>query len=77
MECRSGGANGDYQIVFTFLSAVTFDNAVISGGAGSVSGTLLAVAQVTITVNLTGVINAQTINVGLLGATNGTEHKQL
>ena len=39
VECRSGGANGDYQIVFTFLSEVTFDKAVISGGAGTISGT--------------------------------------
>jgi hypothetical protein len=71
VECRSGGANGDYQLVFTFLSEVTFDNAVISDGAGSVSGTTGSGTN-TITVNLTGVTNAQTINIDLLGASDGT-----
>ena len=70
IECRSGGADGDYQIVFTFASAATVDNAVVDGGTGSVSG-VSGRGTSTITVNLTGVTNAQTINVGLLGASNG------
>ena len=39
IECRSGGAGADdYQLVFTFPSAVTFTGAAITTGAGSVSG---------------------------------------
>ena len=70
VECRSGGVSGDYQIVFTFASAVTFDNATIDGGAGSISS-VDGSGTSTVTINLTGVANAQTITVGLLGATNG------
>ena len=72
VECRSGGANGDYQIVFSFLNEVTFDSAVISGGAGSISG-VSGQGTGTITINLTGVTNAQTINVSLLNASNGID----
>ena len=39
IECRSGGATNDYQVVFTFASAVTFNSAAITAAAGSVSGT--------------------------------------
>ncbi len=37
IECRSGGANGDHQVVFTFGTSVTFANASVAG-AGSVTG---------------------------------------
>ncbi len=69
VECRSGGATNDYQVVFTFLNAVTFSSAAVTSGTGSVSssdgsGTTIA------TVNLTGVTNAQTITVTLIGVNN-------
>jgi hypothetical protein len=38
IECRSGGATNDYQIVFTFPTSVTFTNASVTAGVGSVSG---------------------------------------
>jgi len=34
IECRSGGATNDYQVVFTFASSVTFTNASVTAGAG-------------------------------------------
>ena len=34
IECRSGGATNDYQVIFTFPSAVTFTNAVVTAGMG-------------------------------------------
>ena len=71
VECRSGGATGDYQMIFTFASAVTFNNAVISGGAGSI-GSVSGSGTSAVTVDLTGVANAQTITVSLLGTSNGT-----
>jgi hypothetical protein len=71
VECRSGGASGDYQIVFTFASSVTFTGATVTPGAGSVSGSS-GNGTTTVTVDLTGVTNAQTVTVTLLGVSNGT-----
>src|SRR5207249_1918412 len=39
IECRSGGAGGDHQIVISFPWAVTFSNAAVTNGAGTVSST--------------------------------------
>jgi spore coat protein A, manganese oxidase len=71
VESRNGGPNGEYQLVFAFGSPVTFDSATISSGAGSVSSTNGS-GSTTVTVNLTGVTNAQTTTVTLQGASNGT-----
>ena len=70
IECRSGGATNDYQIVVTFGGPVTFSNAQITKGTGSVSSTTTNGSQVFI--NLTGVNNAQTIQITLLGVNDGT-----
>ncbi len=70
VECRSGGATNDYQIVFTFPSAVTFTSAAVTAGTGTVSSTS-GNATASATVNLTGVTNAQRITVTLLGVNNG------
>ena len=69
MECRSGGATNDYQVVFTFASSVTFNSAGVTAGTGSINS---GSGTTTITVNLTGVTNAQRITVTLLGASDGT-----
>ncbi len=69
VECRNGGATNDYSVVFTFPDAVTFSAAFVSG-TGSVSSTSGS-GTTTITVNLTGVTNAQTIGVILFGVNNG------
>lgn len=71
IECRSGGATNDYQVVFTFPSSVTFNSAAVTAGAGTVSGTSGS-GTTAVTVNLTGVTNAQRITVTLFGASNGT-----
>ena len=71
IECRSGGATNDYQVIFTFPSSVTFINAAVTGGVGSVSGSG-GNGTNTVTVNLTGVTNVQKITVTLLGVNNGT-----
>jgi hypothetical protein len=71
VECRSGGASNDYQVVFAFPSAVTFNSAAVTAGAGAVSGSSGS-GTTTVTVNLTGVTNAQNITVTLLGVNNGT-----
>ena len=71
IECRSGGANNAYQIVITFGFPVTFNSASITSGTGnlaSVNGNGTA----TVTINLTGVTNAQTLTVTLSGVNYGT-----
>jgi hypothetical protein len=71
IECRSGGASNDYQVVVTFPSAVTFNNAAVTSGTGTVSSSSGSGTPV-ITVNLTGVTNAQTITLTLSGVNDGT-----
>ena len=70
VECRSGGPDGNHQVVFTFPAPVSFNEATVSSGAGTVlnasgSGTS------TITVDLTNVANAQPITLRLAAVSNG------
>ena len=67
VECRTGGSG--HTLVFTFTNNVTSGNAAVSDGVGSVSGSP-AFAANTMTVNLTGVTNAQTIEVTLSNVTD-------
>ena len=71
IECRSGGASNDYEVVLTFASSVTFNSADVTAGAGSVSGSS-GHWTTTVTVNLTGVTNAQTITLTLSDLSDGT-----
>ncbi len=68
VECRAGG--GNYQMLISFASSVTFNSASVSSGTGSVGSTSGGGTN-TITVDLTGVTNAQVITVTLFGATDG------
>ena len=76
IECHSGGASNDYQIVFSFPGSVTFTNASIIAGAGSVGGSSGSGTS-TIIVNLTGVTNAQRLTLALFGASDGTNTADL
>jgi hypothetical protein len=69
IECRTGGASGNHQIVVTFAAPVTLISASVSFGPGSVSSTTVSSNQVF--VNLTGVANAQTIAITLTGVNDG------
>ncbi|MEP6821844.1 MAG: choice-of-anchor Q domain-containing protein [Chthoniobacterales bacterium] len=71
IECRTGGATNNHQIVFTFANSVTYNSAALSAGTGSVSSAS-GNGTTAITVNLTGVSNAQRITVTLLGVSDGT-----
>ncbi len=70
IECRSGGPANDYQMVITFGTPVTFSSARVTQGTGSVGSTSTSGNQVF--VNLTGVTNAQTIQVTLFAVNDGT-----
>ncbi len=64
IECRSGGAGGNHDIVFTFPAPVTAGTATCGGNVAATS-----VQGNEITVHCTGIANAQTIGVSLNGAT--------
>jgi hypothetical protein len=69
LECRSGGGSGNHTIVFAFSHSVVSGNASVTSGTGSVSGSP-AFAGNTMTVNLTGVTNTQTVAVTLSNVTD-------
>jgi N-acetylneuraminic acid mutarotase len=70
IECRSGGGTNDYQMIINFMTKVTVESASVTSGTGSVSGFSVNGSQVT--VNLTGVTNAQRITVTLVNVNDGT-----
>jgi hypothetical protein len=67
VECRSGATG--HTLVFTFSNNLVSGNATIASGVGNVSGTPLFNGN-TMTVNLTGVGNAQKITVRLSNVTD-------
>jgi dockerin type I repeat protein len=70
IECRTGDTSGEHQMVVTFSTPVTFSNAQVTQGTGSVSSMTTSGNQVFL--NLTGVANAQTIKVTLFAVNDGT-----
>jgi hypothetical protein len=81
IECRAGGATNDYSIVVTFGSAVAVNGSpqaqIISGtgtvGSGGVSnGGMVTISGNSVTVPLTNVASAQTINVRLNSVTGSS-----
>lgn len=69
IECRSGGATNDYELVFTFSNNVESGTATIDSGVGTVSGPPVFAGN-TMTVNLTGVANVQVLTIRLSGVTD-------
>ena len=70
VECRIGGATNDYQMIINFATTVTIGSALLTSGTGSVSSFSVSGSQVT--VNLTGVTDAQRITVTLMNVNDGT-----
>ena len=66
VECRSGGPNSDYTMIFTFLNPVTNCGTASTGSVNSGPNPNQC------TVNLTGVPNAQYLTVTLTGAADST-----
>jgi hypothetical protein len=71
IESRSGGAAGNHQIVATFDSPVDVDSFAIVSADGLANANVTADGAV-VTMNLSGVTNAQTLWVALAGVNNGT-----
>jgi hypothetical protein len=64
IECRSGGANGSFQVIVSFAVPITLTTAQVSSGTGSVSTAIASGSQVFI--NLADVTNAQRIALTLI-----------
>ena len=79
IECRTGAVSGEYQIIVTFAQAITYSGAAVTSGNGSVSGTSLSRLKAStngpggtqVTIDLSGVTNAQTIVVALFDVDDG------
>lgn len=68
IECRNGP---NYQVVFTFAGPVTFSSATVTApGGGSVASS--SASGNTITVNLQGITNLQTVIVNLFGVSGAS-----
>jgi len=76
VECRTGGNSGVFKMILTFPTAITVDSTSVApdpkapGATASVISS--SVSGSTVTVNLTGVSNAQTIFVTLSNVSDGT-----
>ena len=72
IECRSGGSNGDYTLVFTFANTLaSVGSATVSSGTGSVTSSNIDTTDGRgYILNLTGVTNAQVITVSLTNVTD-------
>jgi hypothetical protein len=76
IECRSGGANGDYKMVFNFANPVTGVAGVsVVTGTGSINGT--AIQNGDYIVDLAGVTNAQAITVQLTNVSDSAGNNLL
>jgi hypothetical protein len=73
VECRSGGANGAYTMVFTFAhNLVSVGGAGMASGFGSVNSSAVGPNPNQYTVNLINVNNQQYVSVALLAAKDQT-----
>jgi hypothetical protein len=70
IECRTGAVAGAHQEVITFATPVTVSGVTVTSGTGS--ATFSGNGTTVITVDLTGVTNAQRLGVTLMNVNNGT-----
>ncbi len=63
IECRTGGANGDFTIVVTFTNNIASGTPSVTGGTGNISSS--PISGNTMTINLTGVTDIQQLTVTL------------
>jgi extracellular elastinolytic metalloproteinase len=70
IECRTGPIAGNHLVVVMFPVPVTIGSASVTSGVGSVSSATISGNNVF--VNLTGVANAQTIQITLSGVNDGS-----
>jgi predicted naringenin-chalcone synthase len=64
VECRRSGGTGDHTLVITFSNELVSGNAAVTEGTGTIAGSPTFSGN-TMTVNLTGVPNAEQVRVTL------------
>jgi hypothetical protein len=69
VECRTGGANGEHTIVFTFSNPVVSGSATVTSGTGTMPAAPVFAGN-TMTIALTGVTNAQTTTITVSNVTD-------
>ncbi len=70
VECRSGGAGNNYQIVVTFVGNVTYSSVSVTSGTGAVSN-VSGNNTSTLTIDLSGVTSPQKIVVTISSLNDG------
>lgn len=79
VECRTGGANRQFQVVVSFFGPVTVTSANVTpaqGRTAEVDGPVVINGS-QVTINLKNVSNAQTIKVNLVGVSDGTHQSDV
>ncbi len=71
IECRTGGAGGNHQVVVVFADPVSVGGLSIMSRDGMASGTR-STNGATVTIDLTAVADAQTLAISLLNVNNGS-----
>jgi len=71
LECRTGGPSGNFQLAMSFATPITLTGVTVQSGVGSVSNFTASGSQ--LTVNLTGVANAQHVVVRLSNVNDGVQ----
>jgi hypothetical protein len=75
IECRSGGANGEFSMVFTFADPLaSVGGASVTSGTAMVSSSAIDLDSHNYIVNLTGVSNAQVITISLANVADEAGH---
>jgi hypothetical protein len=72
IECRTGGANGDFTIVVTFANPVQVSGDSVASSDHQATADPPQVSNNIVTVNLHHVSNAQAITLTLTGVSDGT-----
>jgi hypothetical protein len=73
IECRSGGANGDYQLIFVFPDTLTSVGSVTTS-AGTVNNGTIGTDAHQFIVNLTGITTGQYVTVTLNNVQDNANH---
>ena len=71
IECRTGGAGGNHQVIVTFASPVSVGGVSVMSGNGMATAIQSASGNV-VTMDLAAVANAQTLGLTLLNVSDGT-----
>jgi hypothetical protein len=71
VECRAAGTNGTYQLIATFANPATLEGVTVTSRDGLAAATH-TVSSGVVTINLSGVTNAQSLTVTLRSVSEGS-----